>query len=345
MRKWWFWVGGVALVAILFAAATARNSRDSRSPQRNRPDFDVGIPTAQEVRAMLGTYGHRVESTEKEVASLKTELSDTRAQLQAAIERHQADRKKEMGAVEELIRQLRGSPEPRGEPGRTARFRTFEFEKVPTRGLAIPAGSFGEATLLTGVYAPTGGEPLPVLLRLDAALLGPGKSRVPLRDAFLVGKAQGDANSKRAIVQLETLSVVWEDGESNESKVNGWVVDDDGVQGLAGAYVWRADEILALSGLSSGLSAGADGLAARDSSTQTGPLGTVTTAITGDPLRFAAAQGVGGAFSKISEIIASRLQEITPAIYVPNARSVTVAFISGATLPQSHSHRGTETQR
>lgn len=337
-RKLWFWGGGTVVLVALFAAAAVRNSRDAKPPSRAKPDFDVGIPTAQEVRAMLGTYGHRVESTEKDLTALKKELAETRAQLQQALDRHQAERKQEFGALEDLIRQLRGPTESRAATAHPARFRTFEFDRSPRKGLAVPAGSFGEATLLTGVYAPTGGEPLPVLLRLDAALIGPGKSRVPVQGAFLVGKAQGDANSKRAVVQLETLSVVWEEGEAVETKINGWVVDDDGIQGLAGTYVWRADEILALSGLSAGLAAGGDALAAREAMTQAGPLGTVVTAITGDPLRFAGARGVGGAFSKISEVIAARLQEIAPAIYVPNAKRVTVAFISGVTLPQREEH-------
>ncbi len=328
-RKLLFWGGGGALLAILFALAAARNSRDPRPEPRRQPDFDVGIPTAKEVRAMLGVYGERVESTEREVSTLKADLVETRKLLKESFEALATE--KERGDLENRQRQEKTTA-PQTDARRAARFRTFEFEKSAPRGLAAPAGSFGEATLLTGVYAPTGGEPLPVLLRLDAALVGPGRSRVPLRNAFLVGKAQGDANSKRAVVQLETLSVVLESGEAIETKMNGWVVDDDGVQGLAGTYVWRADEILALSGLTAGLSAGADALAAREATSQIGPLGAVTNAVTGDPLRFAGQKALSGAFGRMSEVIGARLQEIVPAIYVTNGKPVTVAFISGVTI-------------
>jgi hypothetical protein len=37
-------------------------------------------------------------------------------------------------------------------------------------------------------------------------------------------------------------------------------------------------------------------------------------------------------FGKLGETVSQRLNEIVPAIYVPNSRSVTVAFVSGATL-------------
>lgn len=323
-RKLLFWAGGTVLLVVLFALASARNARDPRPEPRRQPEFDVGIPTAKEVRAMLGVYGKRVESTEQEVATLRADLTETRKALKESFEALAAERER---------REERPRDEKPTEVRRAARFRTFEFEKAAPRGLAVPAGSFGEATLLTGVYAPTGGEPLPVLLRLEAALIGPSRSRVPLRNAFLVGKAQGDANSKRAVVQIETLSLVLESGEAVEAKTNGWVVDDDGVQGLAGTYVWRADEILALSGLTAGLSAGADASAAREATSQINPLGAMTNAITGDPLRFAGQKALSGAFGKMSEVIGARLTEIVPAIYVTNGKRVTVAFISGVTLP------------
>jgi hypothetical protein len=318
-RKIVLWGGAALVLVLLLAAAAARNARPEK-PAPARPDFDVGIPTAQEVRAMLGAYGQRVETTERELAGLKGELAETRKQLKESIDALGAERRRDRGAIEEFLRAPKETaPVPKG-----PRFRTFEFEKAAPRGMVLPAGSFGEATLLTGVYAPTGGDSLPVLLRLDAALIGPNRTRIPLQDAFLVGKAQGDANSKRAVVQLETLSF-----GTTETKVNGWVVDGDGVQGLEGTYVWRADEILALSGLTSGLSAGAEALAAREALSQLGPVGTVVTAITGDPLRFAGHKALGGAMGKMSEIIGARLQEVVPAIYVPNGRRVTVAFVSG----------------
>lgn len=326
-RRLVLWGGSAALLVVLLVGASLRGRREARPAPAPRADFDVGIPTAQEVRAMLGTYGQRVEQNERETAALRAELAETRKQLQAAID---AARKQDAGAVEELLRELRGQ-KAKAEPRGVARFRTFEFEKAPRRGLALPAGSFGEATLLTGVYAPTSGDTLPVLLRLDAALVGPNRSRVPIRDAFLVGKAQGDANSKRAVVQLETLSVVLASGETVETKVNGWVIDDDGIQGLAGAYVWRADEILALAGLSAGASGAAEAFAAREATSLAGPLGTVT-AITGDPLRFAGHRALGSALGEMSKILAARLQEVIPAVYVTNGRRVTVAFVTGAVL-------------
>jgi len=276
---------------------------------------------------MLAVYGERVEGTERELAALRRQLAETQKKAE---ESHQ----KEASTLEKLLRELQGAAktEPPPAPPSAPRFRTFEFEKKRGKSLHVPAGSFGEATLLTGVFAPTTGEALPVLLRLDAALIGPQRTRVPITGAFLVGKAQGEANSRRAVVQLDTLSAVRPDGQPSEARVNGWVVDEDGIQGLRGIYVWRADEIVALSTLTGGLSGGAEAMSQRETTTQVTPLGGVQGAVTGDPLKFAGYRSVSSAMGKLGEMVSARLNEIVPAIYVANARRVTVAFITGATL-------------
>ena len=328
---------GLAALLILLTLASRGGAPAPQGPgARPAPSFEVGIPTAQEVRNMLAVYGERVESTERDLSVLRGLLQETQKELKES-------RQKEASTLEKLLRDLQGAakPEPAPPPTAPARFRTIDFEKRRGGSIHVPAGSFGEATLLTGVFAPTTGEALPVLLRLDAALIGPQRARVPIRGAFLVGKAQGEANSRRAVVQLDTLSVVRADGRPSEAKVNGWVVDDDGIQGLRGVYVWRADEIVALSTITGGLAGGAEAMSKKETTAQVTPLGGATGTVTGDPLKFAGYRSVSSAFGKLSEVVSARLNEIVPAIYVANARRVTVAFIAGATLegydtPEAH---------
>src|SRR5204863_5046462 len=86
--------------------------------------------------------------------------------------------------------------------------------KPAQKSVRIPAATGGQATLMNGVFAPIAGEPSPVRLRFDAALVGPNRSRIPLRDAFLIGKAQGDPNASRVSIQIDKLSYVKESGET-----------------------------------------------------------------------------------------------------------------------------------
>jgi hypothetical protein len=80
------------------------------------------------------------------------------------------------------------------------------------------------------------------------------------------------------------------------------------------------------------LSAGADALAARELTTTVNPLGGVTTAVTGDAAQLAGYRALGGAASRLSEVIGERLKEIVPAIHVTNGKKVTVAFVNGVTI-------------
>ncbi|MHC4606110.1 MAG: TraB/VirB10 family protein [Planctomycetota bacterium] len=314
-----------ALILLLFLASQEGRPARAPDPPPRAPDFDVGIPTAQEVRSLVQGYGVRVEETEAEVRNLQSELAALRAEMAKGSEARLR--------MLQVLQQELGNDAPPPQEEELPRFRKFTFGTDAARqpSLHIPAGSFGEATLLTGVFAPVNDEALPVLLRLDAALVGPAHSRVPVRGAFLVGKAQGDANSQRAVIQLQTLSYVADDGRTIEVPVNGWVIDDDGIQGLRGTYVWRAGELTAQASVSSGLAAGADALSAGETTTGASPLGT-TTGVTGNVLRFAGSRAASGALGKISEIIARRMEEIVPAVYVANGKPVTVALISGATL-------------
>ena len=73
-------------------------------------------------------------------------------------------------------------------------------------------------------------------------------------------------------------------------------------------------------------------MAQRETTSQVTPLGGSQGAVTGDPLKFAGYRSISSAFGRLSEMVSQRLNEIVPAIYVPNARTVTVTFISGVTL-------------
>jgi hypothetical protein len=81
-----------------------------------------------------------------------------------------------------------------------------------------------------------------------------------------------------------------------------------------------------------GLSAAADAAAARETTVLQNPLGGVSEAVTGDVGKFAAARGAARAAGEIEKIVARRLEEIVPAVHVPNGRKLTVVLLEGVTL-------------
>jgi len=315
MKRKLLWASaGVCAVLLLLLLTTLERPAAPPVPER-APEFELGITTAREVHDLVQGYGDRLQGTESRIDALDGRIGTLNEHVERAL-----------GELTRLIRETPKETSPRlsseSAPDFAARFRAIDFgaPAPDPHEVHVPAGSFGRATLLTGVFAPVHAEPLPVLLRLDEALSGPSGSRVPIAQALLVGKAQGDANAQRATIQLHALSFVGRSGMTVEVPVNGWVIDEDGVQGLSGRYVWRGEELAALAGAAGGLSAAAESLAS-----PRGVLG-------GNPLDSAGPRAGSGALSRLSDILATRMEEITPAVYVPNGGSVTVAFVSGVTL-------------
>lgn len=351
-------VGGV-LFAGLGLARPSRQGSPSADRAADARGFDVALDDSRKVTGFVERYGQRVDHAEKELTRKDVELRDLRSEIQ-----------KQAKAVGALLGEFEGlRPRSSTEPGRDARVMAPSDPAAALGGLPpdaapagapasppriekivlpaarkeeelrsrrdevrIPAGSFAEATLLTGLYASTQGPAQPVQLRVDLTFIGPNRSRIPLQGAFVIGKAVGDPNSTRAVIQLDRISIVRPDGKVLEVPVNGYVADDDGIMGLAGQYVWRIHEAASLAALTGGVAAAADAAASRETLTQINPLGGAAQIVTGDLGRYATARGASRAADEVGRIITRRLDEIVPAIYVPNGKRLTLVLIDGVTL-------------
>lgn len=314
--------------------------------------FDESLPVAQQYKALVSSYGDRVTSTEKDLQATRKELEALRTSLEEA-----RAARKEAEKVLDPLRELREKAvqESRGEspkPGQApfpSKPRDEELPQKPgvrvielapplpevkstQKSVRIPAATGGQATLMNGVFAPIAGEPSPVRLRFDAALIGPNRSRIPLRDAFLIGKAQGDANASRVSIQIDKLAYVKESGEAVESKVLGYVVGEDGLEGVPGTYEWRAWELAPLALAAGALQGGTDALAQNQMTTTVSPLGGATNFVTGDALKLAGFRAASSSSGKMGEIVSERLREIRPAVSTSANRKVQVVFLDGVTL-------------
>jgi len=361
-NKWLRYVGiiFVLLTALLvMASLSAPRSKQGDNAPKSDPTsgdsgrFDDAVPSALEIRAFANAFSSEIGAQRERVSKLggQIEALDKRVGELAALNRQFVE-------VVQLLQQEvsdnrrpgtgKDDPRPQGdisnvrrETSEPSRLRILVVDPnadskdpgEPKRLVRVPAGSFASCTLLTGIYAPTTGEPLPVLLRVDELAIGPNKSRVPIRGAFLVGKAQGDANSHRAIVQLVSLSLVLGDGTAVEVPVNGYIADKDGVQGARGQYVYRIGEIAGHASLAAGLEGLSETFRAINSTRLVNPLGGVTDSI--DPNNAAKVVGVSSAskaLSRLSEVFTRRLDEVVPAIHVTNGRPVTAVFLQSVTL-------------
>lgn len=353
--------GGIGIVFILGRAcgpAKEDEAAEKRSGQGTPVAGGAGGSTAtlgfddltigQEYKASVASQGHRVSTLEQEVSGIRRELDHVKAELSKAA----AAQQDQLSRLEEIFRHVQtlGTPRldatadlglPKADaPEKGVRLLSFEASGValsPKRALRIPAASAGEATVLNGVFAPTGGEPSPIRLRLDAAILGPTRSRIPLREAILIGKAAGDANATRVTVELVSLSYVKpggliRGGESIEVPVRGYVVGDDGMEGIPGTYLYRLEDQVPLALVTDGVAGFTSALAERETTRSVTPFGGATSVVTGDPLKYAGLKAAAGSSSKVGEILAERMRELRPAVWSPAERRVKVVFLEGVTL-------------
>ncbi|MBN4071822.1 hypothetical protein JYT83_00235 [bacterium AH-315-F18] len=350
---------GAALAGFLAAFGDRIEELEERA-QADRARWTV-------VEHSLNKKGNTLDSIEESLRELRTSLGA--AQSRADDAQHHSSRA--LSKVEEMLQmaprvrpsnhQLQAGPTPSSPRPLTAhrpnvpKLRRLQWgpvdpkpqadsgENVPKHFLHLPAGAFAGATLLSGVYAPVGDkqQPLPVLLRLNEAYQGPNGRRIPLRDAFLIGKAVGDANSERAIIQLERISIILPSGEAFEAKVSGYVTAADGQQGIPGQYVWNVGKILPGQFAAGAFAGAAEALSEGETTQVVTGSGGVTRALTGNAARHAGLRGLGAGFQKLGHIFDERIQEIKSAVVVNNGAKVSVVMLSGVTIEGYEIKKGT----
>lgn len=336
-------------------SSTPAETRDKTAAE-NLPaaprGFDETLTLGQRYDALIRRWGNDLAAAKSDLDSARKEIEALRNALAEEKSARSREKKETFDYFRKIEESLRGAlapepPEPKGpthEEPHLARapdalapgLRTISLSErstsAPAKFAHIPAASGGRATLLNGVFAPTSGEPLPVRLRFDAAVVGPNRALVPVRNALLIGKAQGDANSSRVTIQVDRLSYVSPAGTPVESKVLGYVVGPDGLEGIPGTYEWRAAELLPYAVAAGFASSGAQALAAGETTRSITPLGGAIEALSGNAARYAGLTGLAGGTSKLSEILADRMREIRPAVSARPGQEVTVVFLEGVTL-------------
>jgi len=210
----------------------------------------------------------------------------------------------------------------------------IEEKEIISKDIHLPMGSFCRATLMTGVHAPADEtKPLPVLIRLDEAFVGPNHSRIPLKGTFVLGSAYGDIVSKRAYIEVYAISSVLPDGTSYEKSVPsfGYIGDENKEFGLEGEIVSTSGRDLGISFLSGFMSGAAQTFAdAETTSVVTG--NTITKAVTGNSVKNAAFQGLSSSAANLSEYYQKQIDKIVPSIRIKPGATVYFYVQKGITI-------------
>jgi len=207
----------------------------------------------------------------------------------------------------------------------------------------LPAGSYTEGRLVTGVFATARqGGALPVLFAVTKAfqgpfqLQGPGLSplatALPIEGCLMLGKAQADLASSRVIVQLDTLSCVFPDGATFERPLKGYATGADGTLGLVGRLETRDAAYIARAFLTSLMSGAADAFALAKRTVVVTPFGGTQSTVTGNVGEMAGYSALGHAADQLSRFYLQQAERLMPVLWAPSGVSARLVLQEGLRL-------------
>ena len=213
-----------------------------------------------------------------------------------------------------------------------------ETEMVPNERMGyLPAASFADATLISGVEAFTGGTasstPQPIVLRIDENAVLPNAAHYQIKGCHVLVSVWGDMSSERVFGRLATLTCVDIHNKLVLSEeVEGVIVDSDGKNGIRGTLQDRQGAKLArslLAGFAQGMSTA---LGAAQTTVSSGVLGTTSTLSGGNAVAAASYGGANKATESLAEYYKKQAEATMPIISVDAGRKVSVLFTKSKAL-------------
>jgi len=211
-----------------------------------------------------------------------------------------------------------------------------EVKKKETTKIYLPP-SFMEATLLSGMYAPTAesgkSSPMPALIRIKDLAILPNHVKSDLKGCFIMVEAHGSLADERAHARLTTLSCLTRGGQSViDQKIKGYVVDEDGFVGLRGKVVSKMGSAIARS-LVAGFAVGfGDAMNSSAITTTTSGLGVTQTLDTDQATKAGAGRGIAQAGRDLQKFLLDLGKQAVPVIEVGAMRPVTVVISEGVEI-------------
>ena len=206
-----------------------------------------------------------------------------------------------------------------------------------TTGSVYLPPSFMEATLLSGLDAPTTsegkGNPVPVLLRVKTPAVLPNSVKANLKGCFVIADGKGNLATERAELLLVSLSCLDRKGQAVvDQKVKGFVVDEDGKIGLRGRVVAKMGSMIARSMLAGFFGGAGDAIKASATTMAVSPLGTTQTIDPKDIAMTGVGAGLSSGFKEVQKFYMELARQTMPVIEVGATKPVTLVISEGINL-------------
>lgn len=201
----------------------------------------------------------------------------------------------------------------------------------------LPANSFVDASLISGVEALTGGtaqsQPQPIVIRLNANAILPNSASYDIKGCHVLASVWGDLSSERVFGRLATLTCV--DAKNRlvlSEEVQGVLVDSDGKNGIRGKMQDRQSAKLGralLAGFAEGM---ASAFGSAQSTVSTTAFGTTTSLVGSDVARAAGYTGASKAAEQLADFYMKQAEATMPIIAVDAGRKISVLFTQSKAL-------------
>jgi hypothetical protein len=362
-KPWFPWTVGAGLILLLFwllfwstPEPLPRTNRAPKSKDQKEGFYDLKIGSWQNrvdqdleaTKKQLAEFDIRQQEIRDQFKNVGDALSDLTLQMKAEKESRLAASRAtspitEQKAMSSGITVMRFGAAKSSVSDRAVKAKTEA--PIVRQTSYLPGGSMARSLLLTGVDAPVGGKPFPVLLALKAAFASPNSYQVPLKGCFALGKAEGNASSERADIQIVRMSCVLPDGKAFEQEITGYLVGEDGKQGIPGKLVdkeGRKIAFAAVAGVAAGL---ARAFGQQQVTNVVTDSGAVTSTVTGDALTFGLAGGAQGAATEMQRYFQKQAERLFPVVEIDAGKNVTMVMLSDTKVPGLESMNRTDPRR
>lgn len=212
---------------------------------------------------------------------------------------------------------------------------------IKTVDNTIPAGTFAQAAVLSGVDASAGlnasSDPRPMLLQIIDYGNLPRRFRSDMKDCRCTASTYGDKSSKRVYARLEKLSCVERaTGEIVETQVAGYITGGDGKAGIRGKVIHNDGEYLWRSLMSGTLEGVSSVVSPKNQMDQVNPLYAGNPSLSkpteGELFKSGVLGGVSSGFGKLGQYYIERAEQEQPTIQVASGQVVDIVFTEGVSI-------------
>jgi hypothetical protein len=162
--------------------------------------------------------------------------------------------------------------------------------------------------------------------------MGPDGNTIPLGEARVIAAAQGSLTDSRVLFRLTRLSIRLANGRRKEFAIDGWVVGEDGIRGMAGVLIDPLGQAIGGAAMAGGLAGLGQAVAAANTNNIIYGNGTNSVSVS-DASRYAGGVALSSAAEQWQLLIRDRVSQLVPVVQVLSNREATAVFSQSLAIP------------